>query len=29
MKKYIIRVVAFVLLFCLCFSAAQSVLHYR
>lgn len=29
MKKYIIRVVAFVLLFCLCFAAAQSVLHYR
>ena len=29
MKKYIIRAVAFALLFCLCFGAAQSVLHYR
>ena len=29
MKKYIIRIVAFALLFCLCFAAAQSVLHYR
>ena len=29
MKKYIIRVVAFALLFCLCFGAAQGVLHYR
>lgn len=29
MKKYIIRVVAFALLFCLCFGAAQSVLHHR
>lgn len=29
MKKYMIRAVVFVLLFCLCFTAAQSVLHYR
>ena len=29
MKKYTIRIAAFVLLFCLCFAAAQSVLHYR
>ena len=29
MKKYIIRAVVFVLLFCLCFDVAQGVLHYR
>lgn len=29
MKKYIIRAVAFAALFCLCFGAAQGVLHYR
>ena len=29
MKKYIIRAVAFVLLFCLCFTAVQSILHHR
>ncbi len=29
MKKYTIRIAAFVLLFCLCLDVAQGVLHYR
>ncbi len=29
MKKYIIRAAVFVLLFCLCFTAVQSILHHR
>ena len=29
MKKYLIRAAVFLLLFALCFSGAQSILHYR